>query len=248
MTAAELVLAVAALMAGGFMKGAVGVGAPVVAIPVLSILFNVPFAVAVMSLPNLMSNVWQGWENRQHLLHRRFVLAFTLSGAAGAILGTFVLAFLPDRPLTIIVALVLILYLGFRVARPGWHIGQATADRWAIAAGALGGLLQGASGLSAPASVTFLNALRLERRAFIGTISAFFMAISAVQVPTLWATGLLDGPAFGFSLLAMVPLFGGMPLGAWAARHVSRETFDRLIMALLAVVALRLLWVGLAGA
>jgi uncharacterized membrane protein YfcA len=39
-----------------------------------------------------------------------------------------------------------------------------------------------------------------------------------------------------------------MPIGAWAARHVSRETFDKLILSLLTLVAIRLLWVGITGA
>jgi len=48
--------------------------------------------------------------------------------------------------------------------------------------------------------------------------------------------------------MALVPLLGGMPIGAWAARHVSREAFDKLILSLLTLVAIRLLWVGIVGA
>jgi uncharacterized membrane protein YfcA len=53
---------------------------------------------------------------------------------------------------------------------------------------------------------------------------------------------------FRLSLMALVPLLGGMPIGAWAARHVSREAFDKLILSLLTLVAIRLLWVGIVGA
>jgi len=208
----------------------------------------VPFAVAVMSFPNLWSNIFQGWANRAHLLHRRFVLSLAISGAAGAVVGTLFLAWLPERPLTLILAAILVAYLGFRFLRPDWKISLETADRIVIPVGAIGGMLQGAAGLSAPVSVTFLNAMKLGRKSFIATISIFFTAMSLVQVLTLWKMGLMGHNEFRLSLMALVPLLGGMPVGAWAARHVSRETFDKLILSLLTLVAIRLLWVGITGA
>lgn len=184
MTSAELMLALAAVGIGGIVKGAIGAGAPVVAIPILSLIFNVPFAVAVMSFPNLWSNVFQGWVHRSHLLPRRFVLSLALSGAAG---------------------------------------------------------------LSAPVSVTFLNAMKLERPTFIATISVFFIAMSLVQVPTLWVLGIMGPDEMRLSLMALIALLGGMPIGSWAARHVSLDAFDKLILALLTLVAMRLFWVGFFG-
>lgn len=247
MTSAELILALAAVGIGGIVKGAIGAGAPVVAIPILSLIFNVPFAVAVMSFPNLWSNVFQGWVHRSHLLPRRFVLSLALSGAAGAVVGTFFLAWLPEKPLVLILAGILVLYLGFRFLRPDWKITQTAADRMVIPVGAIGGMLQGAAGLSAPVSVTFLNAMKLERPTFIATISVFFIAMSLVQVPTLWVLGIMGPDEMRLSLMALIALLGGMPIGSWAARHVSRDAFDKLILALLALVAMRLFWVGFFG-
>ena len=40
--------------------------------------------------------------------------------------------------------------------------------------------------------------------------------------------------------LAIIPMFGAMPIGEWAAKRVSKAAFDKLILALLAVIALRL--------
>jgi uncharacterized membrane protein YfcA len=150
--------------------------------------------------------------------------------------------------LTLILAAILIVYLGFRFLLPDWKISQETANRIVIPVGAIGGMLQGAAGLSAPVSVTFLNAMKLERKTFIATISIFFIAVSLVQVPALWKMGIMGQNEFRLSLVALVPLLGGMPIGAWAARHVSRETFDKLILSLLTLVAIRLLWVGITGA
>ena len=99
-----------------------------------------------------------------------------------------------------------------------------------------------AGGISAPVSVTFLNALKMERAAFIATISIFFVAMSAVQIPTLISLGILTQDRLLFSVFALIPLLGGMPIGAWIARHVDAAIFDKVVLALLFVVALKLIF------
>jgi uncharacterized membrane protein YfcA len=107
-------------------------------------------------------------------------------------------------------------------------------------AGFAGGILQGAAGISAPVSIAFLNATRMERDAFIATISIFFVAMSLVQIPLLAAWDVLTPARALLSAGATLPLIAGMPLGAWLARRMSKVFFDRLILAILAVIAFRL--------
>ena len=57
-----LALAALALFLGGVLKGATGAGSPIVAVPILSLLYSVPFAVSVFVLPNLLSNLFQSWK------------------------------------------------------------------------------------------------------------------------------------------------------------------------------------------
>jgi len=237
-----LALATFAFLLGGILKGAVGAGSPVLAVPILSMLYGVPFAVSVFVLPNLVSNLWQGWQYRAHLVSRKFAIVFALSGAAGAVLGSVLLSVLPADLLMRIVAFIVLGYVVFRVTRPAWRMSDGLANRLVAAAGFVGGVLQGAGGISAPVSVTFLNAMKLERAAFIATISIFFVAMSVVQVPTLIGLGILTQDRLLFSVFAMAPLLGGMPIGAWIARRVQADVFDKLVLALLLVVALKLIF------
>lgn len=231
-----------ALLFGGILKGATGAGAPIIAVPVMAILVNVPFAIAILSMPNLVSNVWQGWQHRKHHLDRRFTATFALAGALGAGVGTFMLANLPHEALLIFVALAVFAYIGFRLAKPHWVLSFAAAKKLALPVGAVAGILQGAAGVSAPVSITFLNALRTERVAFVATISAFFAAMAVVQIPLLTHYGFLTWERFFWSCGALVPLLAGMPIGAALARRLSKDVFDRVILILLAIVALRLLF------
>ncbi|MEE4118033.1 MAG: sulfite exporter TauE/SafE family protein [Paracoccaceae bacterium] len=233
-------------LAGGVLKGAVGAGAPLLGVPILALIYDVPLAVAVFTLPNLISNVWQAWAFRRHDPAPRFSATFAGAGAMGALGGSLLLVSLPGEALMATVGALVLVYIGVRLARPSWGLARETAHRLAAPMGLVGGLLQGAGGLSAPVSLTFLSAMRLERLAFIATVSVFFTAVSAVQIPTLWVLGVLTPERLALSALAVLPLFAGIPVGQALARRISRAAFDRVILLILAAIALRLIWAAVA--
>lgn len=237
-----LALATVAFLLGGILKGAVGAGSPVIAVPILSMLYGVPFAVSVFALPNLVSNLWQGWQYRKHLESPKFAAVFALAGATGAGIGSVMLSALPADFLMRIVAFVVLGYVAFRLTRPAWQLSPKLANLLVAPAGIIGGILQGAGGISAPVSVTFLNAVKMERTGFIATISIFFVAMAAVQIPTLISFGILTPERVLFSIFALIPLLVGMPIGAWVAGRVGTDIFDKLVLALLLVVALKLIF------
>ena len=84
MSPETLLLVFLAFGLGGVLKGATGAGAPFLAVPIMSILVDVPFAVAVFLLPNLASNGWQVFRYRRDFPGRGFALSFALAAMAGA--------------------------------------------------------------------------------------------------------------------------------------------------------------------
>ena len=201
---------------------------------------------AIFSVLNLMSNAWQSWAYRADLGPSAFVTRFALGGGLGVAAGSFLLASLSTEILLAGLACVVFFYIGLRLLRPGWKIARERGEGWAGRVGFVGGIMQGAGGISAPISLTFLNAMKLERREFIATIAVFFFMMAAFQVPSLAAFNILTWELAGLGVLAAIPLFGSMPLGEMAARKISREAFDRLILLLLVAVALRLLYAAFA--
>lgn len=237
-----LIIAVLSACAlGGLLKGATGAGAPVIGVPVIAALFDVQFAVAVFVVPNLLTNLSQGWRYRRELLPWHFIVLFAGGGGLGAVLGTYLLAGLPSDTLSIAMAFAVLVYVGFRIVKSDWTLGYATAVGFAGPIGFLGGLLQGATGISAPASLTFLNAMQLSRGAFIATISVFFTMMSITQFERMIALGLLDQQKFFVGLGATITILVVMPAGAYLARRISRAGFDRAILGLLVVIALKVL-------
>lgn len=240
-----VILAIVGLALGGLLKGATGAGAPIIAVPIMAIYFGVPTAVTVFAVPNLLANIWQAWKFRNDHLPGYFGLVFAAGGAFGTFIGTILLANLSGSALTLLVALAVFIYVAVRLGRPSWVLDFHLARRLAPFVGALGGALFGASGLSAPITLSFLNAMRLERRQFIATVTTFFTATGVVQIPMLFAYSIMDGRGFLLSLGALFPIIAFMPLGGWLAQRFSKEVFDTIILALLTLIAVRLLFQGL---
>lgn len=227
---------------GGVVKGATGAGAPVIGVPVLAVVFDVPMAVAIFAVLNVISNTWQMTTFYKDIVDLRFAWRHALAAAAGVVPGSILLANLPTEVLSVVMAGVVFLYIGSRSTRPDWSLTRDQGRRFGPALGFVGGVLQGAGGISAPVSVSFLNALRLSRVDFIGTISVYFLAMASLQIPTLIALGILSWERVGFAVLAVIPMFMGISIGAWIAKRFSKESFDRAVLILLAVIAVKLVW------
>lgn len=239
---AAVIAVFVALSLGGLLKGATGAGAPVIAVPVIAAFFDVRLAVAIMVVPNLITNLWQIRQFRSNRLSGNFAFRFALAGAGGAFAGTVLLAWLAVKMLTILIVIVIFFYIVLRLLRPEFTLALKTARAVVFPAGVIGGILQGATGISAPVSVTFLNAMRLERPQFIYTISVFFAAMSLAQAPALYLYGLLTPTTVAISVVSLVPLLLFMRVGERLARKMSAQTFDRIILLLLVILALRLLY------
>ena len=232
---------------GGILKGATGAGTPVVAVPVMAAFLDVRLAVVLMVLPNFVTNFWQLYTYWADRLGPAFWWKHAVAGFFGAAFGTWLLAVLPTRGLLFLVAICVLAYIGLRIARPDFKLEHTVAEKLVLPAGILGGVLQGAAGMSAPVTVSYLNAMRLQRPAFISTISAFFGFMTIAQFPAQFATGLMTIPLMLASAFALIPLFIFMPVGAWAAKRMSAKRFDQLVLALLTALAIRLVWVILLG-
>ena len=227
---------------GGILKGATGAGAPIVAVPVLALFYNVQIAVALFVMPNIISNLIQLIQYRKFDKSPKLSLVFAMTGIIGAGLGTVLLALLSSEMLMLAVALVVLAYITFRLTKPEWKLDRGLANRLVVPLDTLAGILQGAAGISAPISITFLNSLRLERPQFIATISLFFIAMGIIQLPLQAWFGIMNWERFLQSCLAIIPLALFMPVGAMIGKRLSAAVFDQVILSLLGLLSVKMIW------
>jgi len=242
MDLSSILIMVLALGAGAVVKGATGMGLPLIALPVLTAVFGLQHAVGLMTIPLIVTNAWQVWRFRAEAQSPRlgFLPWFLVGGALGIMLGTWALTSLPERLLVLVLGVILLAYVALRLATPHWSLSLAMAKRFGPLAGLGGGTLQGATGISAPIGVTFIHAMGLDRAAHVYAVSAMFLLFSVVQLPALFVAGVMQPLWLLQGLLALVPILIFMPIGQWVSGKLSRAAFDRMILVFLGAIGVKM--------
>lgn len=232
---------VGSLFLGGILKGVTGIGAAIASVPVMAALTDLRLAVVVMLVPGLVTNLRQAVRFRQPRPTGDFLPLYLVAVVAGVVVGSFMLVSLPDRALEALVAVMVLAYVAFRIARPAWQMELGLARRLSLPSGFAAGVLQGATGIAGPAVVAFLNAMRPSRVQFLGTIAIIFLVFSVAQITTLSAMGLFTLAVAGLGVVALGVQLVGIEIGVRLAARMRAETFDRVILTLLVVIALKML-------
>lgn len=232
----------AALAAGAVVKGATGMGLPLIALPVLASALGLQHAVGIMVVVQIVTNSLQTWQFRAAARSdaTRFLPLFLVGGAIGVLAGTWLLTNLPERVLILALGLLMIGYFVLKLTKPHLVVGPLAARRYGPVAGLGSGVLQGATGISAPIGVTFIHAMRLGREAHLYAVSAMFLVLGIVQLPALIVSGVMRPIWVVEAVFALVPIMLFMPVGQALAGRLSRQAFDRMILVFLGLVGLKM--------
>ena len=230
-----------AFVLGGVVKGMLGVGLPLVIVPLLALVIPTPKAIALMGIPIVLSNIWQAADSGMvvYALRRFAVLLVTLA-VATAVTARLALG-MQVATLNMMVAAALLLAVTLMTWNPRLDIDARGEVRWGAAVGTLSGMMGGVSSLMGPLMITYLVALRLPRETFIGSISVIYLVGVLPLIGAMVSMDVMGVPEALLSSLALAPLFAGMALGKRLRRHVSESAFRRLLLGFLVVVAVLLL-------
>ncbi len=237
----ELVIVFGAITVAYFVKGVVGMGGPLLAIPVIASVTDVEHAVVVLSLANLVANGWLLWEHRAGAAGTGFVLVpFLTVGTIATVAGTWLLTEIDDRFLSVVVALVIVGYVLSHVKDSEFRLTRDDARRWAAPVGLVGGTLTGATGTGGPLIATYLHSIRFSRSSFILALSLTFQIFGVIQIATLVWLDAFTAERTVQALWAIVPVVAMTPIGIMLGRRLSQRWFEFLVLGLLAFAAVRL--------
>lgn len=245
MSEVEIAVVVLASFAGALVKAVTGLGYPVIAVPLIAIVLGVGDAVAIVALPNLAVNAYLCWEARDARSEARDLDLLVGFGIVGAIIGTIVLVQAPEEPLLIGLAVMVLVFVGVFLRHPELTIDQRTARRGAPFVGTAIGLAQGAVGVSGPVVATWLHGYRLAPRAYVHAITFIFGVTGFAQIVVLLAQGAFTSDRLIGALVAAVPVAVATPLGLRLRSRLAGPTFERVVLAVLAVSAASLLFEAL---
>ena len=247
MTLESLIIIFVALAIGSFAKGMTGLGLPPTSIAILAVFFGVEHAIVVTTIPVAFSNLQIVWLARHRFKEIPQIWPPLLAGALGVGLGTWVLATLNERTLTIVLTVWIAIYLMtvlFKLKiEPEGKAARVFSP--VIAGGA--GICQGAVGMSGPFIATWAHAMGFLKETYVFATSLLFMSISVTHVFGVGVAGLYDQERIVQGLLAILPVMIFIPLGMRLTKRVSPRMFSLLIVAIIALMEVRLVWGLLAG-
>jgi uncharacterized protein len=226
---------------GGLVKGTIGVGLPLVFIPLMSLVIPSPQAIGLMVMPVLLSNVWQAYDTGNIVKSVKRFFPLLLTQTVASIVTVKLTLSLSVKQLNMMLAGAVILAVVVMAFKPKLSI-DGRKESWTSAGiGFLSGMLGGVSTLTGPVIMTYLLALNLKKNEFVSAISViYFFGALPLYGAMIWfdRIGVKD---LGLSTLALVPMFIGLAIGKQLRGKLDEEMFRKLLFAFLIIVAIVLL-------
>jgi uncharacterized membrane protein YfcA len=235
-----LVIALAVLL-GGFVKGVVGIGLPIVSIAVLSSVIDAHFALGIIMFPLMFTNLWQMLRAGRPLAVIRRFWPLMASMLICIWVGTHLVTRLPGASLYGFIGAAVVLFTTANYFTPDWHL-PARSERWAAPiAGALSGLLGGISTIWGPPLTMLFIMIRLPKEAFIQATGTIWFAASIPLLMGYRQNGILDDSTAVLSLAACLPSFVGQWVGTWVRARIEQESFRKVLLIVFFLIGLHLI-------
>jgi uncharacterized membrane protein YfcA len=241
LTLVQMVLMAGILVLAGMTKGVLGIGLPLVAIPLLSQVVSVPLAIMTLAVSGIASNGFQAVQGGNlGAVVRRFWPLF-LSLTVTMFLAARLLVTLNERKLGFILGSVLLLFTILnqfpRLVQIRVHHERLVSPLVGVVSGILGGI----SSFYGPPILMYLVALKLPKAFFISAVStAFFLGALPLMI-SLMIYGAMGRDELILSAVSTVPVFAGLFVGQTIQKRMPQEAFRKGLMVFLILTGVSLI-------
>jgi uncharacterized protein len=231
----------AALLLAAFVKGASGLGFPLIATPMVALLLDIRTAVTVLILPNLfMDSAQVIRDGIPYDVFRRFS-SLLLPTIIGVFLGTMALVNTPLWILNLCLGVMVLLFVGSNLLRFDFTISPRSEKFLSPGFGLISGFLNGLTNAAGPTLAIYLYSLKLEKRVFVKSIATIFVITKVSQLVAISTWNLFNRETITLSLQVLLFTLAGFYAGMKAQDRVNQRTFNRGLLALLTVIGVMLL-------
>ena len=229
------------IIAGGFVKGTLGLGMPMVAVPVIAYFLPPTTAMMLLCFPILSTNFLQ-MQIKKGLGSLRF-LPLLIFLTLGLLVGGRLILEIELNTVSIIIALSIIFaaiinFFGFRIKNVNLNFERPFTAVLGFFSGILGGL----STFYGPPILTYLISINISKEFFIRTIATMYFIGSIPLYGSLLYHGLCTIDDLIISFFLILPAIFGQYFGTKLRRTLSTELFRKSILITLMVLGLILLY------
>ena len=222
-------LAVAGLLAvlvlGGSAKGALGIGLPLVSVPLTAQFLDLPVVIGLLTVPMIATNIGQAFEGGGTAAALRCLAPIIGALVVGTFAGAHILLSIDRHVLNGVVGAALVVLAALMLSRPQIRLGPGV-QRWGgPLVGLSSGLLGGMSGMFGPPLIAYLVGLDLAPDAFVKQISILFLAATGTLLLALGSMGSMSPIDLLVSAAALLPIQLGIMIGRAVRRRIRPELF-----------------------
>lgn len=174
----------------GFVQGALGLGFPIVATPLIALTTDMRSAVILVLLPCLAAvtaNVVKSGSLREALAEFWMMPIYMLIGAA---IGTRLFITAPQFPYSLLLAAMIFLYLNLdRLGRADWPLLRERKKLFGVVFGVAAGMSEGTANVAAPPLLIYYLALGLTPSMLVQALNICFFVGKSTQFATLASVG-----------------------------------------------------------
>ncbi|HEU4346079.1 MAG TPA: sulfite exporter TauE/SafE family protein [Candidatus Binatia bacterium] len=240
-----MILVGLALVFAGLVKGASGMGFPMIATPTVALLLDIRIAITILIIPNIVMDVAQAFRGGVPFeVLRRFAWFFLVT-IIGVFLGTKLLVTLPLWVLNLCLGVMVLVFVISNWLRFEFTIPPRLEGILALPAGFISGFLNGMTNAAGPALAIYLYSLKLPKMEFIKSIATIFIITKLSQLVAVSTWNLFNWSTLSLSLKITLFVLLGFYGGLKIQDRVNQKTFSHGLLILLFVIGVTLVLRGL---
>lgn len=228
---------------GSVVGGATGLGAMMIALPILSLGIPASQAVLVSCLVGAVACMQLAWLYRAYVVWSDMKWMW-LGCLPGCVLGTLTLKAVPITWLQLMISAMILCFVLLQLfsRRTQWKLSDSPF--WSVLAGLGGGFANASvSVVGVPVGI-FVLLKRWERDRARATMSMFFLTSGWITVFSQWSAGLYEPELFKLAAVGLTGSLIGQRVGFRLGRHLDQRLFVRFVLLFLSCAAAVLFYKG----
>lgn len=230
-----------AFLAGGLVKGTIGVGLPTIAIALLGNVIDLRQAVAILVVPILITNSFQALTGPDlKEIARRFTV-LTVMASIGLCFGTFLLFSVDPAGPILILGVMLIANSVISLTATELTLSPPKERILSPIVGLVSGVIGGITGSQGIVSVMYLQTLRLDKEMFVQTLGYSFFISGVVWIVAIAQNNIYDQATLLYTALASVVSLIAVVLARYIRAYIPQRQFRIAVYIVLGILGANLI-------
>ena len=176
----------------------------------------------------------------RHGLDKKLILLFGVPSIILTILGAYLVTYIPQNILEIILGVSLLIFSIYSLVRPDFKVSASKINT--VFGGSLSGFLQGLVGIGGPLRGAFLISYNLNKFKYIATLAAIAVIIDATRIPIYFSNNLLEPQFYYYVPFLAVVGVAGSYTGKRIVQKIPQNIFKKVVLIGIAIASLLLIY------